>query len=366
MVVYAIASLVFALQTPRRFKDFAWIACPGAVSVALAAIYAIRSEPLKAASIRAVPNMTMPLLAKVSDLPGALFSLGDASLALFAASVLAIAGLALRPQERRDEPSSQSEPRWLEWAREARFGILAAALLGLYFVMPLTFSGSTLIHQRFLAPAFALAALTTGARRPAPGWAPLLLAFPVAMLGLMWGDFLTQDAEYRDLDVILSRMADRSAVAQLDLTPHRASVVAPVVGGAARALAVHGGRLLFSFTDAPAYPVSVPAQFQWNEPVLRLSRAPYAFLPEHDLRRFRYVLAKLTAPQLRGAIVDAFAPEATLVTEAGPWLLFESNLPLVPLTDPDEPLPAPLPMSLGQRVQAILRAGAVREAAPSE
>jgi hypothetical protein len=130
--------------------------------------------------------------------------------------------------------------------------------------------------------------------------------------------------------------------------------------------ATRGGRLLFSFTDAPALPVSVPLQFQWNEPVLRLSSAPYAFLPEHDLRRFRYVVARLTEPRLRSPIVQAFSPEATLVTEAGPWLLFESNLPLVPLTESDEPLPTPLPTSLGQRVQAVLRAGELPGSEPRE
>jgi hypothetical protein len=52
MVVYAIASGVLALQTPRRLSAFMWVSCPGAVAVALATIYAIRSEPLKAAPRR--------------------------------------------------------------------------------------------------------------------------------------------------------------------------------------------------------------------------------------------------------------------------------------------------------------------------
>ena len=78
------------------------------------------------------------------------------------------------------------------------------------------------------------------------------------------------------------------------------------------------------------------------------------------------MLAKLTLPRLKAVIVRAFAPEATLVIEAGPWLLFESNLPLVSLTESDAPLPSPLPESIGQRVQAALRAGAARDADPRE
>jgi hypothetical protein len=366
MVVYAIACPILALQTPRRFRALRLVACPGAVSVVLAAIYAIRSEPLKGASIRVVPHVTMPFAEKVSELPGALFSLGEASLPFLAASVAAIVGLACVPRVPREEPEMPMERRWIAFARGARFEILAVALVALYFAMPMTWSGSTLIHQRFLAPAFALAALTVGPRRATAGWAPVLLAFPVAMLMLMLDSFAQQDRDYRDLDVVLSRMADRSAVAQLELTPRPPSAVAPVVGAAGRALAVHGGRLLFSFTDAPSNPVGIPRPLQWNEPVLRLANAPYAFLPEHDLRRFRYVLARLTLPELRGAIIHAFAPEATFVIQAGPWMLFESNLPLGSLTERDEPLPSPSPESLGQRVQAELRAGAHVEVDPRE
>jgi hypothetical protein len=73
--------------------------------------------------------------------------------------------------------------------------------------------------------------------------------------------------------------------------------------------------------------------------------------------RFRYVLARLTVPDLVPAIVQAFAPEASLVTREGPWLLFESTLPLVPLTAKDDALPEPAPETLGQRVQAALLAG---------
>jgi hypothetical protein len=184
-----------------------------------------------------------------------------------------------------------------------------------------------------------------------PRWAPVVTLFPVSMLALTVGGFLEQDRSYRDLDAVLGQMKDKSAVAQLDLTPRRASVVAPVVGAAARALAVHGGRLLFSFTDAPQAPVAVEKSSEWNEPVLRLVNAPFRFMPAHDLERFRYVLVWLTERGLEPALVSAFAPEGRLVTRQGSWLLFESRLPLVPLTSRDAPLPSPLPETLGERVK---------------
>jgi hypothetical protein len=356
MVIYAIASAVFALQTPRRLRPLALAACPGAFSVVLAVIYAVRSEPLKAASVRAVHDAAMPLGEKIVQMPGALFSLGETSLPFFAVTLLALLALLLAARSPAAEGEGGEGPSIS--ASALRFEILVVGLFGLYFTMPLTWSGSTLIHQRFLAPAFALALLTFSPRaRGAPGWAPVLAAFPVTMLALTLGGFVEADRSYRDLDAVLLRMEDRSAVAQLDLTPRAPSVVAPVVGAGARALAVHGGRLLFSFTDTPAAPVSVPPEYQWNEPVTRLSNYPYAFSPAHDLLRFRYVLARLTVPDLVPAIVQAFAPEASLVTREGPWLLFESTLPLVPLTAKDDALPEPAPETLGQRVQAALLAG---------
>ena len=86
MLLYAVAAVVFAVQTPRRLRSFALVALPGAVAVLLAALYAVRSEPLKAASILAVGPMTMPLVDKVTGLPGALFSAKWASLPLLLAS----------------------------------------------------------------------------------------------------------------------------------------------------------------------------------------------------------------------------------------------------------------------------------------
>jgi hypothetical protein len=222
--------------------------------------------------------------------------------------------------------------------------------------MPLTLGGSTLIHQRFLAPAFAVAALAAApAGKGAPRWAPALAAFPLAMLAATLGGFIEQDRSYRALDTVLAQMDDDSAVAQLDLTPREPSLVAPIVGPASRALAVHGGRLLFPFTDAPALPVKVPWKYQWNEPILRIAPAPFAFMPEHDLLRFRYVLVYERTAAMEPALVSAFAPEARFVTKAGPWMLFESTLPLVALTSEDAPLPTPAPEHLADRVRRILQ-----------
>ena len=142
------------------------------------------------------------------------------------------------------------------------------------------------------------------------------------------------DRRFRELDGVLPLIERNSAVAQLDLTPHSPGAVAPIPGAAARALAERGGRLLFSFTDAPTSPVVMAPSHQWNEPVQRLAFNPLAFSPPHDLRLFRYVLVRLSvdAARLGPIIVSLMTPEARLVANSGEWLLFESTLDVVPIT----------------------------------
>jgi hypothetical protein len=245
-------------------------------------------------------------------------------------------------------------PAW-NGARQGRYVALGLAFLVAYFVVPEAASGSTLLHQRFVAPAFAILALAALPRDTAPSRAaPLVLLVPCGMLALTWPLFVAADTTYRDLDAVLAPMADDAAVAQLDLTPRNPSVVAPVVGAAARALAVHGGRLLFSFTDAPTYPLTMRRELRWDEPVMRLEQTPFAFAPAHDLTRFRYVLAWAPMKKLHRVFVQAFAPEAHLVVAQGSWMLFESNLNVASIVSPDAPPPEATAETLAARVRALL------------
>jgi hypothetical protein len=351
MGLYAVASVVFAIlfaiRGSRRLGAFALLACPGGAALLLAARFALRAQSLEAPSMRAIQHATMPFVDRWTSLPVTLLCGGAPGLFLLVALLLAVLGLHARP--------GIGAPRYASLV-DARLPILAAVAFLFYLFMPLTLGGSTLIHQRFLAPAFVLAIVSSVPRREVslPAWTPALVGVPIAMLALTLPSFADQDRAYVDLDAVLTHMEDRSAVAQLDLDPREPSVVAPIVGAAARALAVHGGRLLFSFTDASYTPVGIVRDAQWNEPVLRLVRTPFAFMPEHDLRRFRYVIVSLTARDLEPAIVASFAPEARLVFEQGKWLLFESTLPLFPLTAPDAELPSPPPETVAARVRRFL------------
>jgi hypothetical protein len=355
MLIYALAALLFAVRTPPRPRPLALAFAPAAFAGVLALAYQVRSASLKAPSILAVRTIDVALPKRVLDLPGALFSVGKFGPLMLAASVAAVALLAF--PSRRGAAMPGPSKRLVPW-RFVSLGLLCA--VG-YLFMPEALLGSTLIYQRFLPPAFAVLVMSLLPRGlPSARVASVVVLLPMGMLASTWHLFSEANRSYRDLDVVLAHMDDCGAVAQLDLTPRNPSMVAPVVGAAARALAVHGGRLLFSFTDAPTYPVTMPPAKRWDEPVQRLAPTPFAFAPAYDLTRFRYVLVWAPVAAVRTVLEDAFAPEAKLVVGSGDWLLFESTLQTVSLLAPDGSPPRPMPQPLASRVKALLALRALR------
>lgn len=316
-----------------------------ATAAALAVFYAAWGKHLKAPSILAVPDAYGAGPAtRLLDAPGVLFGPVDPPVRYGAFALYAVAAAALLVARRKEARDAQ-----------VRFLALGAAWGLLYLAMPLAFGGSTLLYQRFLPLALAVLFVAAAPRADAPlrPLVPLLATtVPLAALLVALPTFGTADRDFRDLDAIIARVAPCSAVAQLDLTPRAPGPVAPVPGAAARVLAVRGGRLLFSFTDAPTSPVTVPPAHQWNEPVLRMVRDPTEFRPGHDFRRFRYALVRLgdDYTALAPVIAAVMAPEGRLVVQSGEWLLFESTLPVAPLDAPDVALPEPAAESLRARL----------------
>jgi hypothetical protein len=359
VVVYAVATGIFALRRPLAPARLAARLVPLGVCGLLVALNAWLAGRL-GTPVRV--GTFGPLWQRVPDVPGVLFGSGapGAMLALFALYVLGVATFVaarLRASPSTELPSSGG------WVERNRFALLAGVCALLYLVAPLTFGGEgaalppTLIYQRFLPTACALFAVTFA---PRAGTDPAVGLVPRAAAGAAVGGLLVTvlpgfaDAArgFESLDRLIAQVAPASAVAQLDLTPRPPSRVAPVPGAAGRVLAERGGRLLFSFTSVPASVVVATPETQWNEPVLRMVSDPMAFRPAHDFGRFRYALVRLAAsdPRAGAAVVLAMEPEGKLVDAAGEWLLFESNLPVVPLASPDVPLPAPPPASLRERL----------------
>jgi hypothetical protein len=331
---------------------------PLATGGALAAFFWMLDRRLKTPAILAVPDaFGAGPVRRLADVPRVLLgpvepAASYGAFALYALAVVAFAVLGWR--SRVGEPADP---------RRRRLVVIGAAWAALYLAMPMAFSGATLLYQRFLSFAFALlvVVLAPPASAPLRPLLPLLAATSsVASLLLVLPNFGSADRDFRDLDAILAHVAPCSAVAQLDLTPRAPGPVAPVPGAAARVLAVRGGRLLFSFTDASVSPVVVRRGHQWNEPVLRMVRDPTEFRPAHDFRRFRYALVRL-APDyaaLAQLIAGVMAPEGKPVAASGEWLLFESALPVDALDAPDVPLPVPPPESIGARIAQLAARGA--------
>jgi hypothetical protein len=369
MVMCALAAAVFALREPLDARRLAARAVPVAVGAGLATFYAWWGRHLKAPSILAVKDAFGPVAARAWEIPRVIFGAGvggEAYVAfgLYALAVGAFAVLRLGADAGTEAGActgagaGRARPQRgpLAFVERHRFALVAAVWLALYFAFPLAYGGSTLLYQRFLTPALALLIVVIA---PPAGVAlrpiayVLALAVPVGALSLVLPAFGAADRRFRELDDVLPLIARNSAVAQLDLSPRPPSAVAPVPGAAARALAERGGRLLFSFTDAPTSPVVVRPAHQWNEAVLRLTWDPTSFVPGYDFTRFRYALVRL-APEssaLAPILVAIMAPEGRLVGASGEWLLFESTIPVVSLESPDGSLPARPPPSLRQRLE---------------
>lgn len=352
LVALAVASVTLTAAAARGRhvgSGASWMRiAPVATAAAGVAFYAAWGRHLKAPSILAVPDAFGPGPAsRLLDVPGVLFG-GIEPAARYGAFGLYAAAVAAMVLARRRAGAGAG----------TRFAAVGATWALLYLAMPLAFGGSTLLYQRFLPLSLSVAfvALAPAEASPLRPLVPLVAAtVPLGTLLVTLPAFGAADREFRDLDRILSAMAPDAAVAQLDLTPHAPGPVAPVPGAAARVLATHGGRMLFSFTDAPTSPVTMIPARQWNEPVLRMVRDPTAFRPAHDFRRFRYALVRL-APEyalLAPVIVGVMAPEGRFVAESGEWMLFESMLPVDPIDSADVPLPVPAPESLRERLSAL-------------
>jgi hypothetical protein len=348
-VMFALAAGVFALARARRSWDFAVRASPAVFVLALILIQWRVSAGLAGANMRAIGSDFGPEpLERLALLPGALFGgAGSSRLsALGLGSALAFAALVISRGS-----GERMRLRVALWRH--RYALVAALLALLYLVFPMTLGGTTLVAYRFLPGAWVFAVVASAPRvasRVAVGAAVTLALLAPAF---EWREASRADASQRALDTLIAQLPMNASVAQLDLTPRPAGHVAPVRGETGRVLAERGGRVLFAFTDMPPNPVYIPPPLQWNEPLSRLTHAPYALMPAHDLRRFAYVLERNESPRAAALVEQALAPEAEVVARAGPWTLFHSRLSTVALASPDAILPSPAPETLVERVNRL-------------
>jgi hypothetical protein len=351
-LIFAAIATMFALVHSSTWRALFTRLAPVAVTAALCVVQWRVGQHLVGANMRAIgSDFGADPLDRLAILPGAVFGgMSAGRIALIGSAwVAALVSSGLLGRGRHMPSLPLRAALW-----QHRYPVLAAALLVLYLVFPMSLGGTTLLAHRFLPPACACLVVACASSRPDRGTPRLTVALaittPLVMLGVEMHAFLASDAEYRALDALIALIPRNTAVAQLDLTPRAAGHVAPVPGPAGRVLAERGGRMLFAMTDKPPNPLYVTPGLAWDEPVERLVATPYAFMPAYDLTRFSFVLERNDSRPARAAVARALAPEAELVAESGPWTLFRSRLPVVDVAASDRPLPSPPPETLASRV----------------
>lgn len=350
VIVFAIV-LAYGLlvRSPRRWRSIVARAVPILFTGLLVAAQWRTSRELTSATMFAVGNFQgAGPLERLLDLPGAIFGGYDArGLALLGGSWAAALGAGaagvLLARPRRSAPI-----RVTLWRR--RYAMLAIAFLALFLFFPMALGGTTLLAYRFLPAACVCAIVACAPKTTSRPLFALALAVPLVTALVHRPRYEQAHERFNDLDEILVHLPDGAAVAQLDLTPLPASVLAPVPGAASRAQAEHGGRMLFSFTDMPPNPVYTRRELVWVEPVMRLALQPFAFVPEHDGKRFGWLLARAANVGYRPHVRKALAPEYELVATKGEWELYRSTLTTLPLDSPDEPAPPPSAEALADRI----------------
>jgi hypothetical protein len=360
--VYAIAAGIFALAQPLSVRKTALRLAPAGAVAVLVGVQLVAQRSLMSPAVLRIGTKYDSLLTKLMEVPYLTFKARDVVVrsTLFGLCVLTLVALfVVRARERTARTTDadahpDADAKWRRVLHAYRFELLAAALFVLYFVLPHSVIGGTLVYHRYYAPAFAILAIVATPRdfsvRAARvvRWLPPTIAF--ATLLIAWPAFVDADRIYRDLDRLLPLVARGSAVAVLTLSDDAERDFNLGTSGG-RVLATRGGRLHYDFTDTAHAPVVVPSDRRWNEPLLRISNDPLAFRPAHDLTRFRYVLVRSADDKLAALTTLALEPEARLVATSGAYYLFESTLDVVSPIAPDVPLPTPRPATLRKRMK---------------
>jgi hypothetical protein len=365
MFLYAASALALAVLHPWSWRKSALRLSPLVAGVAITLAQARLHARLVTISERAVPTLWHPLLHKVTRVPYIIMPASDRAVTTSMAALCALvigAFLWLRARER----SAGTPPataggrveRIRRWVLAHRWGAFAVSGLLAYFAFPLTMHNATLIYQRWFPPAFAVLAIASAPRdlwsRAARAARIGAAALPVATLLVVWPSFADAGREYRTLDRVLPLIESGSAVAVLELGPADPSRTYALAPSGGRVLAARGGRVAFDFSNSSIAPAVVASEYQWQGPLVRIGFDSWSFRPEHDLKLFRYVLARTADADMARIVMYALLEDARLVGADGDWLLFESRKPVVPLLSPSMKMEHPAPEQLRERVAKLV------------
>jgi hypothetical protein len=376
MLVYMGAAAWLAFILPWSWRKTPLRAAPLVFGVAVTVGQELYQQHLRSPAILGIPVVWDPLVHKIIRIPYIVLPATDeiVQLGMLVLCALTIASFYwLRWRERRESPvaGGRSRGRWAwpmawdwtgthirEWAWRYRWETAALGLFAAYFAFPATLKGATLIYQRWFPPAFALFAVVGAPRdlRVRAGRVALLtvLVLPVGTLLASWPAFADSDRAYRSFEQLLPLIEPGSALAELDLGPGDPTRTFSLGPSGGRVLATRGGRLDYAFTDSPASPVILQRRYQWNEALVRIGFDCWAFRPAHDFKSFRYALVRTSDAHVATLAQIALAPEGRYVATAGEWVLFESTVPVIPLTSPPIHLPNPPPEELRDRAAHVV------------
>ncbi len=225
-----------------------------------------------------------------------------------------------------------------------RFVALGVAALAGFLFLPGSHEGILFLFHRFLAIAWCLLVVATGAPTGAPGERAAVVAcaaVPAAMLALVLPTLLASDASYRRLDALLPAIEKGAAVYSVELD-HGLLRVFNERGFSTRfaqghVVALRGGRALADYTQSPISPVLVNPRYAWDRIARDNFLDPAAFRPALIFASFRYVLVHASIPGVRDAVQTALAREARLVARDSDWLVFESSILRTDAIDVPEP-----------------------------
>jgi hypothetical protein len=368
MFVYMAAALGLALAYPWSLKSTLLRLVPLAFGSAVAVAQAKWQARFMTPTLRAMPLLWDSFWVKLKTIPHLILPATDLGirLTMFALCLGTIGGLFwLRARERsrldrKVSAGTSRVARLRHWMLARRWELFATLCLGAYFLFPVTLNGATFVYHRWFPPGFAVLVVAATPRdlwtRAARVPRLAIMALPVATLLVAWPSFVDSSRAYEALDPVLPWVEPGSAVAQLDFGPvdrTRTFTLGPASG---RILATRGGRLAYAFTDSSVSPVVIPRRYQWNESLFRVAFDGWAFRPQQDLRRFKYVLARANDAAAAYMAVHALSPETELVTKSGEWLLFKSRFETAPLLSRDAWGEGPPSESIRDRVRAIVGA----------
>lgn len=366
MVIGCAAILVFAFSYPLRPKALFARLFPIAFAVALFVGHLQFQKRYFPPSLEDIGTLYVPVTQKLLNLPHPIFGSHDVTVRwlLFGLTGAGFAGFFIERLRHHHHPVPRA---LIPFVHRYRFELFALGCFLAFLFSPFTFRGGTLLHERFLAPAFSVFAITSAGRSGNAHRISKLLAsaVPVGLVLLVWPQFADAHRAYGELEELLPRIEKASAVLLLeaDIGSHARTRIFSMSTAGGRVVAERGGRVSHNFARSPIAPAVFNPEYRWDESDKRMNSDSTRFTAS-DLDRYRYVLVHGRNPGIHHLAELTLSGDAHPVAMVGEWSLFESNRLRLPLLSPDGPPPSPTEPTFRQRLATAAQNEAARFGEP--